>query len=75
MGKDRSSEEKEDNLKFRVKYSVLNVKYMTIKLQGLGSGMLQEVLLIWGLRRDSKRLDILCPALRKITCFSPHRKY
>lgn len=29
MGKDRSSEEKEDNLKFRVKYSAGKAKYMT----------------------------------------------
>jgi len=55
MGKDRSRE-KEHNIKFRLKYSILNPKYMSIKLQGLGLGMLQEVVLIWGLRRDRERL-------------------
>lgn len=39
MGKDRSSEEKEHNLKFRIKYSVLNVKYMTIKYKASGTGL------------------------------------
>lgn len=74
MGKDRSSEEK-DNLKFRAKYGVLNAKYMAIKLQGLGSGILQEVLLTLGQERGRQRQDTLPSAQRRITWFSPHRKY